>query len=165
MSTGWGAQTSGVREAIERFRALPDRLRDQIGSANEMTARTIALQAQLRLAASPSIQTRSLYNHITWSFNKRTGVAMAGVTTGATVINGVRVTGVVIAGRGGSALRSHGARRIVPSQYAHFVEYGTVHMKPEPFMRPAAASQQSAHLARVRDAGRAFEASVGARFL
>ena len=163
-SAAIGAHVLGMREAKARFQALPPFMQEKRIDVNSATAAAVVLGAKQRLLSSPSIQTRTLYDHVVWKINKNTGVATAGVTSGSTVVNvrpgvrkNVRVKGIVIAGRGGSALTSKGAKLIRPSRYAHLVEFGTVHFTAEPFQGPSAAAQVGPYLDRWRAAGRQLE--------
>ena len=172
----------GLAEAKAAFQQLPEIARDAYNNwATELTLREIVRDAKARVAASPSIQTRSLYTAIGWSLNAKSGQGKAGVGGGSTRVSSgsfgtvgrsvVRVKGFVIPGRNGSALTSQGARFIRPTRYAHLVEFGASHMPAEPFMVPAAKGQQHAYLGRCREAGRQIETEmaevgrVGGRFL
>lgn len=162
----------GLREAKAAFQALPEIVRNRMLVAVEMTVQEIARQAQARLAASPSIQTRSLYNHIAWRINKNSGRGYVGVSSGSTTITfggrRVRVKGIVVAGRGGSALRSAGARVIRPSRYAHLVEFGSRKMEAEAFMLPSANAEKRPFVDRCVRAGKDIEqdmARIGGRAL
>ena len=158
----------GLREAKATFQALPDVVRARMLIATETTLQNIVHHAQMRLAASPSIRTRALFNHVAYRLNKKSGWGKAGVASGSTLIGGRRVKGIIVSGRGGSALRSQGAKVIRPSRYAHLVERGTRHFPAEPFMRPAAMSQKDGHIQRCREAGTGIErdmAAIGQRYL
>lgn len=162
----------GLREAKAAFQALPQIIRDNMLVATETTVREIARLAQARLIASPAIRTRALHDHVKWQVTKTSGRGRVGVAAGQTtiVIGGrrKRVKGVITAGRGGSASTAAGASRVVPSRYAHLVEFGTRHSKAEPFMMPAAHSQVQPHLQRCKAAGKGIErdmSKVGARTL
>lgn len=156
-----GATLQGKLAAQRVFQALPPFMQQMRIDVNSATAAAIAVGAKQRVVASPSVQTRSLLNHINWRVSTRSGVAYVGVSSGSTsiAVNGkkVRVKGIVVAGRGGSALRSKGATIIRPSRYAHLIEFGTVHAPAEPFMLPSVAHQRSAHLQRWQMAGRRLE--------
>lgn len=159
---------TGLREAKATFQALPDVVRVRMLVATETTLQEIVRHAQLRLAASPSIQTRALFNHVSYRLNKKSGWGKAGVASGSTLIGGRRVKGIVVSGRGGSASTSQGAKVIRPSRYAHLVERGTRFFRAEPFMRPAAMSQKDGHISRCRAAGKDVErdmAAIGQRYL
>lgn len=158
---------TGLAEAKAAFQALPQITKDRMLDAGEVTVREIARGAQARLAASPSIITRNLYNHVGWSVSKSTGRAKVGISSGSTTLTRVsdrkkvRVKGVVI---------SKGNRSYIdiPAKRAHFVEFGTRKMRAEPFMIPAAESQVQPYLDRCRAAGQEIEretASIGMRNL
>ena len=158
-SEGLTLKIEGMRAAKAAFQALPETVRDGLLDATETTARELVRHAQARLASSPSIQTRALYDHVAWSINRKNGRAKAGISTGSTMIalstgRRRRVRGIITAGAGGGAA---GGSRDVPSQRAHFIEFGTRHMPAEPFMMPAAEAQKSPYLQRVRAAGRRIE--------
>ena len=167
------AKIQGMREAKAAFQALPQVTRVALNGATETTVREIVRHAQAHLVASPSIRTRSLLNNVTWTMNVNNGRGRVGVSSGSTSVStGVtgeltkrKVKGVILAGKGGGAA---GGRRVFPSVYAHFIEFGTRHSKPEPFMITAAESQKQPYLDRCRAAGRKIEtdtAAIGSRTL
>lgn len=160
------AHITGMREAKAKFQALPGFMQEKRINVNTATAQAVALGATQRLIASPSVQTRSLLNHVKWSVSKSNGQAKVGVSSGSTTVmfghmggitRKIKIKGILIAGKGGSALTSQGAKLIRPSRYAHLVEFGTVHFEAEPFMLPAATAQKDLHLQRWRAAGRELE--------
>jgi HK97 gp10 family phage protein len=155
----------GLRDAKAAFQALPQIVRDNLGHATEVTVREIARGAQARLASSPSIVTRNLYNHVGWSYTKTNGRGRAGISAGSTTVSNIaakrtfKVKGVVM---------SRGGRTFVdrPSRRAHFVEFGTRNMPAEPFMIPAAHAEKQPYLDRCRAAGKGIEkdtAAIGLR--
>lgn len=167
----------GLREAKAAFQAMPEIMRDNLNNATETTVREIVRLAKARLQASPSIRTRSLFNSIAWTLNRKSGRGRAGVTSGSTTgffaagtgvageLKRRTIKGVVIAGKGGGAI---GGRLVRPSRYAHFVEFGTRHMPAEPFMIPAAEAEAQPYLQRCRAAGKNAEkdlAAIGMRNL
>lgn len=145
MANDLNAKIQGLREAKAAFQALEPTFRENLADATETTVREIARAAQNRLQSSPSIETRNLYNAVGWTMNRNNGRGRAGILN------------VVRAGKGGSASTSAGASVDAPRRRAHFVEFGTKHMKAEPFMTPAAASQEQPYLARCQAAGRKSE--------
>lgn len=166
------AYIAGAKAAKAAFQALPGVVRDGMLDATETTVREIARHAQANILSSPSVQTRSLYNHIAWSVTKTNGRGRVGVSSGETrmVVNGkkVNVKGIVVSGRGGSALKSAGAKLIRPSRYAHLIEFGTSRFDAEPFMIPAAEAQRQPYEERCARAGAGIERNmsmVGARNL
>jgi len=151
----------GLKEAKAAFQALPQIVRDRMNVATETTVREIARQAKAHILASPSVRTRALYNAIGWSMNTKNGRGKVGVQRVTTTLTiggrAIKVKGIIVAGNGGSALTSRGAKKIVPSRYAHFVEFGTVKMPAEPFMIPSAEAEKQPYLSRCRAAGRSIE--------
>jgi len=85
-SKGLTLKIEGMRAAKAAFQALPETVRDGLLDATETTARELVRHAQARLASSPSIQTRALYDHVAWSINRKNGRAKAGISTGSTMI-------------------------------------------------------------------------------
>ncbi len=170
-STGaLAGRIQGLREAKAAFQALPEIVRDNLLHATETTVREIARGAQARLASSPSIRTRRLYNAVAWSITKTNGRGRVGITTGQTVFSSlatrqrVKVKGFIVSGKAGGA----SGRIDKPSRRAHFVEFGTKHMPAEPFMIPATEAQQQPYLSRCRAAGKGIErdmAAIGMRGL
>lgn len=157
----------GLRSAKAAFQALPDIVRENMLEATTVTVQQIARIAQGRLLASPSIQTRNLYNAIAWKVTKTNGRGRVGVTSGQTILSNlatrkrVKVKGIIVAGKGGGAIDR-------PSRRAHFIEFGTRHHAAEPFMIPAAEGQAQPYLQRCREAGKDIErdtAAIGLRNL
>lgn len=162
----------GLREARAAFQALPEIVRDRTLEGREKTAFAIVSRAKVNLQRSPSVQTRTLYNHVAYKVTKSSGRVRAGIMSGTTTITvggkKVRVKGVITAGRGGSALTSRGAKKVQPTRYGPKVEFGTKHMKAEPFMTPARDAEKQPHIERMAAAGKLIErdmAAVGMRGL
>jgi hypothetical protein len=157
----------GLAEAKAAFQRLPDVTRDKLTDAVDVTAQEIVRNAKARIQSSPSIVTGTLLNHIGYSLNRKTGIARIGVIRGTTVVmvNGVRkrIRGVVLPGKGGSALASQGAKVLTPTKYAHLVEFGHARgaghaaAAPEPFLLPSAEAERPYFLERCRQAGRQIE--------
>ena len=122
----------GLREAKAAFQRLPAITREAMNDATDLTLREIVRGARERLNASPSIQTRALYNNVGFSLNLNNGRGRAGIQ------------------------RSPAARR------AHFIEFGTRHMPAEPFMLPATEAQKAPYLDRCRKAGKVIEQQTAA---
>ena len=156
----------GLREAKAAFQALPERMRTHLNTATETTLSEIVRHAKGRIQANPSIETRTLLNSIAYTLNKNNGRGKAGVANLTTTItlNGrrFRLKGIIRAGRNGSALTSQGAKKINPRRYAHLVEFGSRNMRAEPFMIPAAQSQERPYLDRCRLAGKDVEKDLAA---
>jgi len=166
-ATALAGHIRGLREAKAAFQALPAAMRERTNDATETTVREIARHAQSRILSNPSVQSRSLYKAIGWSLNKNNGRGRAGVanvTSTITLGSGkkFRVKGILVAGKGGSASTSQGAKLIRPSRYAHLVEFGTRRQQAEPFMMPAAKSQEQPYLQRIIRAGKDVEKDLAA---
>jgi len=177
-SSAIAGRIQGLREAKAAFQALPQIARDRTNAANELTARMVVSRAKATLASSPSIRTRTLYNSVVYKLTPTNGRARAGVTNGTTTIassmmgnvgrSTMKVKGILVPGKGGSALRSLGAKLLKPSRYAHLVEWGARHMPAEPFMRPAVDAEKQAHIQRCAKTGPLIEqdlAKIGMRHL
>lgn len=161
-----GNHVQGLREAKAAFQALPQVTRDRLNNATFVTVSEIARIAKAHLQSSPSIQTRSLYNAIAFTMNEKNGRGRVGIASGSTTLNiggrKIKVKGIIVPGKGGSALTSAGARKIVPSKYGPKVEFGTRFMNAEPFMTPATDSQEKPYLARCLERGKDIERDLGA---
>ena len=163
-------QIQGMRAAKAAFQALPEVMRDALNEATFLTVSEIVRQAKANVLASPSVRTRSLYNAIGFVSNPKAGWGKAGIANVTTVMQvgsrKVKVRGVVIAGRGGSASTATGAQRIMPRRYAHLIEFGTIHFPAEPFMMPAVLIEKPLYLDRCLKAGKRAEitlARIGGR--
>jgi HK97 gp10 family phage protein len=130
---------TGAKALKASFKALPKELRELVGSVNQTTAFAIAQSARARVPVRHGF----LKQHIDTAFSKATGFAKVGVKKGR----------VAVAGRGGSALTSKGAKVVSPVRYAHLVERGTVKQKAQPFMGPAARAEGPAHVQRIKRLG------------
>lgn len=167
-SNGLQEHIRGLREAKAAFQALPLAMRTRTNEATETTVREIARGAQSRLQSNPSIRTRTLYNAIGWSQNKNNGRGKAGI---ANVSSSIMIAGakkMKIRGTLVPARNIQGQRLMKPTQYGPKVEFGTRHSKAEPFMIPAAKSQEKPYLDRMVAAGREVErdlAAIGMRNL
>lgn len=152
----------GLRETKSAFQALPAIAREHLlERAVRPTVSEIVRGAKQRLQASPSIQTRALYNHVVGTVNKKSGRGRVGVSAGSTVIRNPNLGGV---GRNTIKIKGlivedlHRRTRIdKPSKRAHFIEFGTRDMPAEPFMIPATEAQQQPFLSRCKGTGRLIE--------
>ncbi len=166
-ATSVAERVRGLREAKAAFQALPTIVRDNLLHATETTVREIARGAQARLASSPSIRTRNLYNAVAWAVTKTNGRGRVGISAGATKVHDIATRRRVTL-KGIPAVR--GGRQVMdmPSKRAHFIEFGTKHMPAEPFMIPATEAQAQPYLERARRAGAGIErdmATIGLRGL
>jgi hypothetical protein len=87
------AKIQGLREAKAAFQALPEIVRDAMLDATTTTVQMIASGAKARILASPSVQTRALYNHIAWSVTKTNGRGRVGVASGTTTVSNLSQRG------------------------------------------------------------------------
>lgn len=163
------SKIQGLREAKAAFQALPEIEREARLEATSVTAQMIVNGAQARILASPSVVTKALYDHITWSVTKTNGRGRVGVAAGSfTVTQQANLSRGVIGGRKirvRGALRTTAAGRQVirrPARYAHLVEFGSKKAAAEPFMIPAAEGQVQPHLQRLIAAGKKIERDVAA---
>lgn len=150
----------GVTQAKAIFAALPAIAKKRFLAGTAQTVEAIGERARANLLRSPSVRTRALYNAITWTVSKTSGFGRVGVARTTTAVGSlalrktIRVRGTII-----SVMRN-GRRTIEvvqPSKYAHLVERGTIHMRAEPFMTPAAEQEKPRHLQRCYEAGIAIE--------
>lgn len=146
--------TRQVNALKRAFKAVPDEIRAQASEATEATVYAVERRAQQNVV----VDTGTLRTHIGSAFSKRTGFGRVGIKSGR----------VALAGRGGSAHTSQGARLLEPKKYAHLVEFGTSKMSARPFMLPAAEAERGPYASRLRQAGQQAEralTNIGARFL
>lgn len=178
---GGASPVKGLRETQKAFSAMPEVMKENlVDEAIEPTVREVVRIARGKVQSSPSIRTRALLNAIGWTINRKKGIGKAGIQNVSTTVSSgsmgmtgkstVRVKGIVVAGKGGSALHRLGARLIKPSRYAHLVEFGSRFMDAEPFMLPAVESQEQPYLDRAVRAGKKTEKDLaaiggGSRFL
>lgn len=172
----------GLKEAKAAFQALPESMRLRLNTATETTLSEIVRHAKAKLQSSPSIQTRTLYNSIGYTLNKNNGRGKAGVqnvTTSVSIrtahgVRKVKIKGALflgntaVSGKSVTMLSAQGTRVMKPVKYGPKVEFGTRNMRAEPFMIPAAKSQEQPYLDRCKRAGGEVErdmATIGMRGL
>jgi len=152
----------GLREAKAAFQALPEIVREAMLEATETTLSEIVRHARARLQSSPSIRTRALYNQIGFTLNRKSGRGRAGIMAGTTTFvsagKRIRIKGIYRKNADGT----WNSKKIQPSRYGPKVEFGTKSMSAEPFMVPAAESQEQPYLARCQAAGRTIETKMAA---
>lgn len=142
----------GLIAARKAFKALAPEVQAQLSEATERTVFAV----RQRATANVPVDTGTLRDHILGRFSARTGFGRVGIKDGR----------VAIAGKGGSALTSQGARVLEASRYAHMVEFGTAETNAQPFMMPAAEAERSAYAQRLREAGKRAERNLASgRFL
>jgi hypothetical protein len=161
------ATVQGVEATKKAFAVAPEVFRERLNVATDLTLREIVRAAQGRVLASPAIRTRSLYNAIGFTLNKKTGRGRAGVQNLQTrlALGGrarVRFRGRIVTFKNRELV-------VNPRRYAHLIEFGTRRAPAEPFMRPAAQAQTEPFVARcqqaMREAERGLAANVGGRTL
>lgn len=161
-----GVQIDGLKEMQAAFRRLDPVVREAMADAAYVTAMEVARLAKANLRPGHGFRTGQLQRALGASVNRRTGEARAGIRKGFNR---------AVAGAGGSALRSRGARLHVPTKIGHLVEFGhggRPSARPHPFMRPAYENQKGPFLDRARRAGKVIEdrmrapaSTPGGRFL
>lgn len=164
-SAAVAAKIQGLREAKAAFQALPAAARERLNVATDLTIREIARQAKARILSAPSVQTRTLYNSVAFKMNPNNGRGKVGITPGQTIVRTnqtstgqmktIRIKGVIGPGR-----RGKGTRVIRPVMYAHHVEFGTVHMKAEPFMIPSVETEKPFYVQRCQGVWRLIEGDL-----
>lgn len=150
----------GVTQAKAIFAALPSIAKKRFLAGTAETVEAIGQRARENVLRSPSVRTRALYNAIAWTVSKTSGFGRVGVARTTTAIGSlalrktIRVRGTIIA-----TMRSGRStiEIVQPSRYAHVVERGSVHMRAEPFMTPAAEQEKPRHLQRCVEAGIGIE--------
>jgi HK97 gp10 family phage protein len=114
----------GLRELGEAMRKLSSDVALKIShQAVAAAAQVIKKRAKRNIESSPSVDTGSL----------RDAVIVKRIPKSQTQLTSEYI--VTIRGRGKRARKSKTKQSIAP--HAHFVEFGTVHMPAEPFLRPA----------------------------
>lgn len=165
-STAIANHVRGLREAKAAFQAVPEAMRKELNIATRDTVKAVTARARAILQSSPSIQTRNLYNAVSFTMNDKNGRGKAGIANVTSTVSQqpgrvgkatVRVKGIVIPGKTGGAL---GGRLDKPSRRAHFVEFGTRKMPAEPFMIPATEAEKGPYLSRCQAAGRRAEVAL-----
>jgi HK97 gp10 family phage protein len=119
-------QVSGLRELEQRMKKLASDVAIKAArSATAAAAAVVKKAAQDNIRKSPSIQTGSLLASV---IVKRLGKSETNLTSEHIV---------TVRGRGKKRPYTAKGKRIETAPHAHFVEFGTVNMPAEPFLRPA----------------------------
>jgi HK97 gp10 family phage protein len=114
----------GLQQLGERMRALSRDMNLKIaGQATGAAAQVIKKRAKRNILTSPSVDTRSLYDAV---ISKK-------IPRSQTQLTSEHI--VTVRGRGKKGKKLKGKQRIAP--HGHLVEFGTVNMPAEPFLRPA----------------------------
>ncbi len=117
-------QVTGLRELGERMRKLSDKVAKRVSvAATGAAARVIKKRAIANVVRNPSIETGSL----------RDSLITKKVPKGQSAVTSEHI--VTVRGRGKPANKK--GQKINRAPHAHLVEFGTVNMPAEPFLRPA----------------------------
>lgn len=147
-----GNHVRGMIGARKAFKAIAPEIQAQL---NEATEKTVFAVKQRAISGVP-VDTGNLRDHIDSRFSARSGFGAVGIRPGR----------VAVAGRGGSALTSHGARVMDAKKYGPLVHNGTSRIAGRPFMLQAAEGERSGYAQRLRVAGKKAEQNLaGGRFL
>jgi HK97 gp10 family phage protein len=117
-------EVKGLRELGEAMRTLERDVALKISwQATGAAARVVKKRAQRNIQSSPAVRTGVLLRSV---IIKRMPKSERRQLTAEHI--------VTVRGRG---KRSRKGVLALGASYAHFIEFGTVHMPPEPFLRPA----------------------------
>jgi len=123
-------RVDGLRELGEAMRGLSAKVAKRIaGQATAAAAKLVKTTAQSNIRQSPAIDTGSLLGAII--VKKLPKGKLAGLTVAHIV---------TVRGRGKPANKK--GQKIDRAPHAHLVEFGTVNMPAEPFLRPAYESEK-----------------------
>jgi hypothetical protein len=123
MAERFSIRIEGLKAARAAFKQLSEKLQVELGTAALTTARATMARAgakvPVRHDAIPGYSGGALRDAISAKLDARTGEAKCGLM----------FKRIAIAGTGGSALKSKGARLIQPTKYGHLVEFGFHHYR------------------------------------
>jgi HK97 gp10 family phage protein len=141
MATTTRVQVLGLRELGEAMRKLSkDVALKTARSATAAGATVIKKAAKSNILKSPSVQTKSLHDGV---ITKRLGKAETDLTSEHIV---------TVRGRGKSTKKKDGTvTKTAGAPHAHFVEFGTVNMPAEPFLRPAFEAEKGNAVTAIKD--------------
>lgn len=132
---------SGLKEIEEVLKKLPENMAKRATyGALRAGAAVIAKAARAKVKANPSIDSGLLEKNITSRARRRSKKGSAVVSVGIHR----KAAQVVRKGRKKPV-------KVVPSRYAHLVEFGTEHSPAEPFMRPALDEQVGVAAEKVKE--------------
>ncbi len=124
----------GLRELREALRKLNTKVATRLaGRATGKAANGIKKLAKQKIQSNPSIDTGSLLN----------SVIVKKIPKSQTEMTSEHI--VTVRGRGKPRVSKKGVKQ-AQAPHASLVEYGTVHMPAEPYMRPAFDNGKSAAL-------------------
>jgi HK97 gp10 family phage protein len=151
MPTTERVRIEGLRELGEAMRALSADIALKVsGQATAAGAKIIKTAAVRNVVSSPSVETGSLRDAI---ITKKVPKGQLAGETAAHI--------VTIRGRGKPANKK--GQKIARAPHAHFVEFGTVRMPAEPFLRPAFDQNKKAAADAIVDKLRARIAKVSGK--
>ncbi len=115
----------GLRELGEKLRLLDAKVSKRLaGRSTGKAANGIKKLAKLKIRSNPSVDTGSLYD----------AVIVKKIPKSQSALTSEHI--VTVRGRGKPRISKKGIKQ-AQAPHASLVEYGTVHMPAEPFMRPA----------------------------
>jgi HK97 gp10 family phage protein len=118
-------RVEGLRELGEKMRLLDAKVSKRLaGRATGKAANGIKKLAKIKIQSNPSIDTGSLLN----------AVIVKKIPKSQTTATSEHI--VTVRGRGKPKVSKKGVKQ-AQAPHASLIEYGTVHMKAEPFLRPA----------------------------
>lgn len=137
-------KVEGLRELGESMRALSAEVATRIArSMTNGAAQVVKKAAVQHIVSSPSVETGSLSE----------SVIVKRIPARQTTHTSEHI--VTVRGRGKIIKRGkRKGQRQTEAPHAHFVEFGTVNMPPEPFLRPALDKNKEAAAEAMREIGR-----------
>lgn len=137
------SKVSGLREVGENMRQLKAEVALRVaGRMTNAGAQVIKKEAVANIISSPSVETGSL----------RDSVIVKKIPKSQTALTSEHI--VTVRGRGKVIKRGKKkGQKETEAPHAGFVEFGTVNMPAEPFMRPAYDRKKEAAVEAMRDAG------------
>lgn len=137
MPTSTRVQVKGLRELGKAMQALGDDIGLKIArAATAAAAQPVKKRAIANIIASPSVDTGSLKNSV---IVKRLGKKESKLTSEH-----------IVTVRGRGKKKKDGTRQ-TEAPHGSKVEFGTIHMPAEPFLRPAFESEKGAALTKMQD--------------
>ncbi len=127
-------QVDGLRELGEKLRLLDAKVSKRLaGRSTGKAANGIKKLAKAKIRSNPSVDTGSLYD----------AVIVKKIPKSQSALTSEHI--VTVRGRGKPRISKKGIKQ-AQAPHASLVEYGTVHMPAEPFMRPAFDNGKTAAL-------------------
>ncbi len=141
MATTTRVQVLGLRQLGEAMRGLSRDMALKVArSATAAGATVIKKAAKANIIKSPSVDTGHLRDAV---ITKRLGKSETDLTSEHIV---------TVRGRGKSTKKKDGTvSTTAGAPHAHFVEFGTVNMPPEPYLRPAFDQEKGNAVTAIKD--------------